>query len=68
MIKILKTNKNAENTYNNIRRNKFKNIKNQIKKINGDLNNIDKQIQKYYYNLKEEFNNKLKNELSNFKH
>ena len=61
-------NKNAENTYNNIRINKFKNIKNQIKKINGDLNNIDKQIQKYYYNLKEEFNNELKNELSNFKH
>ena len=60
-------NKNSDYTIDDIRRNKFKNIKNQIKIIKGDLNNIDNQIQSYYNNLKEAFKNEIKNELSNFK-
>lgn len=60
-------NKNADCTFDNIRINKFKNLNNKIKKIYGDLNNIDNQIQNCYYNLKETFNNELKKELSNFK-
>ena len=63
----LKDNKNSDYTIDDIRRNKFKNIKNQIKIIKGDLNNIDNQIQSYYNNLKEAFKNEIKNELSNFK-
>jgi hypothetical protein len=60
-------NKNADYTFKNIRRNKLKNLNNQIKTISEDLNNIDNQIQNCNYNLKESFNNELKNELSNFK-
>ena len=60
-------NKNSDYTIDDIRRNKFKNIKNQIKIIKGDLNNIDNQIHSYYNNLKEAFKNEIKNELSNFK-
>lgn len=59
-------NKNPENSINNIRRDKIKKFNNQIKKICGDLNNIGNKIQDCYFNLKESFNNELKNELSDF--